>query len=134
MTDPGLRDRWNTLSARERGAIIRAVRRGDRVAEEDRPLAVEVARREVQRLTANVRPGRVLVWRVVQGLAAVFLLLVAIASFAAGDVARAGLYLAAALLFGSSALFAQKRLDDQVGRLARALEVNGPGQDDDPRV
>ena len=116
------------MSARQRGALIRAVRRGARVGEEDRPVAAEVARRELLRLTQNVRPGRVLVFRVLQGLAAVFLAVVAVSAARNDDPLPAVLYGAAAVVFGSSALLARRRLDRQVARLARALEVNSPAQ------
>ena len=128
MTDD-VRARWESMPARRRGALIRAVRRGDRVGDDDRALAVEIARREIARITRNASPGRVTVLRVLQGVAAVFLVLVTLAALSVGDGWLAAFYGGGALLFGSSALLARRRLDRQVARLARAIEVNAPAQD-----
>lgn len=132
MTDggppPAPKDRWAALSARQRGALIRAVRRGALVAEPDRPLAAEVAARELERIGRNVRPGRLRVWRAVQGVVAVFCLFVAAAAVTAGDSVRAAAFAAGSFVFGSSAVLARRRLDRQVARLTRARDVNGAPQ------
>ena len=131
MTDLA-RDRWSQLSARERGALIRAVRRGERVAEADRAVAVTVADKELARIDRAIRPRRLLVWRALHGTAAVLCLLVAVAAVTVGDALRVVVFGAGAALFGSSALLAQRRLDRQVARLAAARAVNA--QEDRPGV
>jgi hypothetical protein len=134
VTDPGAAARWAALPARERGALIRAVRRGERVAEADRPLAYEVATRELARINRNVRPGRLLVWRVGQGLLAVLFLFVAAAAVTAGDELRAAVFGALSAVVGSSALLARRRLDRQVARLTAARDMNAPPQGTPPEV
>lgn len=127
MTEPSppeLKARWEALPARQRGALIRAVRRGAQVAEPDRPLAAHLAQREIERVTNVVRPGRLTVWRAFQALAAVVAALATVAAVVSGDVGPALLYGACAVLFGSSALLARRRLDRQVARLTAARDAN----------
>lgn len=136
MTDDA-RQRWAELSVRRRGALIRAVRRGERVAEEDRALAVALATRELDRLTEVVRPARLTMWRVLHAIATVLLALAALASALAGRWAGVAFFGIGAAVFGSSALLARRRLARQVERLAAARDLNDVSaapQDDAPRV
>ncbi|HVF04613.1 MAG TPA: hypothetical protein VNA20_07235 [Frankiaceae bacterium] len=127
MTEPSppeLKERWEALPARQRGALIRAVRRGDEVSEPDRALAAHIAQRELDRVTNVVRPGRLTVWRVFQALAAVVAALAAVTAVVNGDILPALLYGTGAVLFGTSALLARRRLARQVGRLVAARDAN----------
>ena len=72
------------------------MRRGAAVDPDDAPVAYALATRELDRLTAVVRPARLTVWRILHAA------------------------------FAASALRAPQRLDRQVARLALARDRNAP--------
>lgn len=116
-------EQWRGLPARRRGALVRAVRRGDLVGEPDRALAVAVADSELTRLR-GISPRRLLVARAVQGAVAALLALVTAVYVSAGRWPAVVAYGAGTVLFGTSALLARRRLDRQVARLELARERN----------
>ena len=116
-------EQWRGLPARRRGALVRAVRRGDLVGEPDRALAVAVADSELTRLR-GISPRRLLVARSVQGAVAALLALVTAVYVSAGRWPAVVAYGAGTVLFGTSALLARRRLDRQVARLELARERN----------
>ena len=126
MTEPesdATKEQWAAMSARQRGALIRAVRRGEQVAEPDRPVAAAVARRELTRLT-SVRPGRVRLVRLVHAGIALCMAVLTAAHVSAGKWGGVVIYGGLAVVFGTAALLAPRRLAHEIGRAAQALERN----------